>query len=161
MTITRCANDLRVHSPILITSQIKSFLQDHSDVAYVVAPNKLHHLYLDRWQQMFLDAIFVAASGVREKQPDLRFDDDLAIDSNRSWSNTIVHDLFVGNMVFEEVVFYQPSQTRILTDRMLNLKIDDFNWSIRKRYRISEKTPRMDNDIVLVLSEMRKKMKSR
>jgi len=64
-------------------------------------------------------------------------------------------------MVFEEVVFYQPSQTRILTDLMLNLKIDDFKWSIRKRFRISAKTPRMDNDIVLALSEMRKKMKSR
>ena len=133
MTITRCANDLRVHSPIPITSQIKSFLQDHSDVAYVVAPNNLHHLYLDRWQQTFPSAIFIAASGVREKQP----------------------------VVFKEVVFYQPSQIRMLTDLMLNLKIDDFNWSIRKRYRISEKTPRMDNDIVLVLSEMRKKMKSR
>lgn len=134
MTIIRNDNSLWVHSPIPITEEIRSFLGDNGKVEHIVAPNNLHHLYLDGWQEQYTDANFVAAPGVREKRPDLRFDVDLSRDKTYIWSDNIAHDHFIGNNVVEEVVFFhKASSTLILTDLIINLIVDDFNW-LQKRF---------------------------
>ncbi len=133
MTIARRESSLWVHSPVPITPEISQFLANYGDVGHVVAPNNLHHLYLDGWQREYPNACYVAAPGLREKRPDLRFDDDLLRDRVYSWTQDIAHEHFLGNRVFEEVVFFhRESKTLILTDLILNLKTDGFNWVQKK-----------------------------
>jgi len=49
MTIVRTKAGLWVHSPIPITPEVTDFVSTHGPVVNVVAPNNLHHLYLDGW----------------------------------------------------------------------------------------------------------------
>lgn len=129
MTIVHLDDRLWVHSPVPITPEIATFISAHGDAAYVVAPNDLHHLYLMEWQSRYPEACYVAAPGLRSKRSDLRFDDDLLPDSVHPWSEQIGHAHFLGNRHLEEVVFFhQASKTLILTDLIINVKIDEFGW---------------------------------
>lgn len=129
MTIICCDGDLWVHSPIPITPEIQAFIKRQGSVVDVVAPNNLHHLYLLDWQERFPNARYVAAPGLRDKRPELRFDDDLQPNNQHDWTPLISHAHFLGNRYLEEVVFFHhASKTLILTDLILNLRIDNFGW---------------------------------
>lgn len=129
MTIARIDESLWVHSPIPITPEISEFIASHGAVTDVIAPNGFHHLYLDGWLEEFPEASFYAAPGLRKKRPDFQFSDDLAVGKEYPWSAQIDHEHFVGNPYVEEVVFFhRQSRTLILTDLVLNLKLDGFSW---------------------------------
>jgi len=128
MTIAHVDSGLWVHSPIPITRDIKNFVSTHGSVSQVVAPNNLHHLYMDDWFAEYPDADFVAAPGLREKRADLAFTSDLKPGESYTWSDAIDHAHFVGNRFFEEAVFFHKvSKTLILTDLILNLKTEGFS----------------------------------
>lgn len=128
MTIARLQSGLWVHSPIPLNTEIKDFVSTYGPVAQVVAPNNLHHLYVDAWISEYPDADFVAAPGLREKRTDLAFTSDLRPGQTYSWSGDIDHAHFVGNRFLEEAVFFhKESKTLILTDLILNLKTSGYS----------------------------------
>lgn len=128
MTVLRTNSGLWVHSPIPITPDIRDFISSHGTVSQVIAPNNLHHLYVADWIREYPEAVFVAAPGLMEKRPDLAFTDQLQPEKVYSWSDEVEHAHFSGNRYLEEVVFFhRKTKTLILTDLVLNLKIDNYS----------------------------------
>lgn len=118
MTIIRLAdNSLFLHSPVALDPETHQALDRLGKVQYVIAPNRLHHLYVGDYIEAYPDAHFYAAPGLAEKRPDLKFDYIFSNDQSYPWQPEIEHLIFQGLPFLNEVVFYhRPSQTLLLTD---------------------------------------------
>lgn len=70
MTVIRLNNgDLWVHSPIKLTKQISSQLDEIGVIQYLIAPNHLHHLFLAEWQEAYPDALCFGILAPNGKMP--------------------------------------------------------------------------------------------
>ncbi|MCP8897810.1 DUF4336 domain-containing protein [Gilvimarinus xylanilyticus] len=127
-TIARLPNgSLWVHSPGEINDALAEQLDALGQVCYLIAPNKIHHLFIEHWQKRYPAAESFAAPGLREKRPDLTFSGDLLDTPHTSWAPTLDQLIFVGSPVMQEVVFFHtPSRTLILTDLIENFAPDYF-----------------------------------
>lgn len=124
MTVIRLDNQgsLLVHSPIALTPLIQSELEAMGQVAYVVAPNKWHHLYVGNFKKAYPQAQFFCAPGLDKKRADFQFDGVLSDKQNFPWNPTVEHLLVQGAPMFNEVVFFhRESRTLIMTDTALHI----------------------------------------
>jgi Domain of unknown function (DUF4336) len=122
MTIARLPGDeLFIHSPIELTSEVRSSVEAIGCPRYFVSPNKLHHLFLSGWQEAYSDAKSFAPPGLRSKRPDLSFQGDLAEGVALPWAQHVDQLVFKGSRVLEEVVFiHRESKTAIFGDLIEN-----------------------------------------
>ena len=75
MTVVRFNSDtLMIISPIHAEETIIYQLNQFGKVAYIVAPNLYHHLFVAQFKQIYPDAELWATSGLEEKFPDLPID---------------------------------------------------------------------------------------
>jgi hypothetical protein len=130
MTVIRLADKkLWIHSPEKITHGLKEELAGLGEVAYLVSPNKLHHLYLGEWLKAYPSARNYAAPGLARKRSDITFTKDLTDKPEDEWAGEIKQTIFKGSPLVEEVVFYHvKSSTLILTDLIENFRPESFNW---------------------------------
>lgn len=123
MTVVRLPGGrLFLHSPIAVTDELVRALEELGDVAYLVAPNLFHHLYIGPWREFFPDASVYVAPGLDEKRADLEIAGVLADQPEPVWSDTIDQVLVDGLPFTNEVVFFhRPSATLIATDLAFNV----------------------------------------
>ncbi|GAB2663029.1 DUF4336 domain-containing protein [Vibrio panuliri] len=128
MTIVRLANQkLWVHSPIELSAELQQQVESLGEVAYLIAPNHLHHLFIAQWQQAFPTAKTFGTAQVVKKRQDLYFENCLAQSSELPWDEEISHLLFTGSSVMEESVFFhKATQTLIVTDLIENFEPQHF-----------------------------------
>lgn len=129
MTVIRLpSGQLWIHSPVDFSLAAVDWLTTLGPVAFIVAPNKFHHLFLGPWTKAYPKAVVFAAPGLRKKRPDITFHADLNDVAPEQWSGTIAQRIFAGNRFFDEVVFFhRPSATLILTDLIVNLRTETFS----------------------------------
>lgn len=129
-TIIRLFNgDLWIHSPLKISKKLIEEITELGNIRYLIAPNKLHHLFLLDWLEIFSDAVCYAPPGLSKKRPDISFFKDLGMQSEDEWKDEIIQTIFKGSPVMEEAVFFhRDSKTLILTDLIENFKPESFNW---------------------------------
>lgn len=122
MTVIRLRGGaLWVHSPVALNEARAEAVSALVPVAHLVAPNKLHHLFLGDWQARFPAAVSWAGPGVAARRPDLRFDRPLEEAPPAEWAADIDHTLFTGSRVLPEAVFFhRASRTLIFTDLIQN-----------------------------------------
>ena len=137
MTIIRLKNgQLFIHSPIKISKSLAQEIGTLGDVAYIVSPNKLHHLYLENATQYWPKAQVFASPGLIKKRKDINFVEELAVGKVYPWSSEVHHTIFVGSAIMEEVVFYHcTSQSLIVADLLMNFN-EHSSWGIRFVTRI-------------------------
>ena len=130
MTVVRLnAGTLWIHSPEKLTDALQQELRELGEVAYLISPNKLHHLFLSKWIEAYPSARTYAAPGLVEKRRDITFDAALTEVTEAAWQSQIDQTIFRGSPAVEEVVFYhKPSRTLILTDLIENFDPDTLNW---------------------------------
>lgn len=118
MAVVRLANgDLWLWSPIEASDELREELAVLGPVRYLIAPNKLHHLFLPQWLEHFPDAGMYAAPGLAARRPDVRFNAELGDDPEPGWSGEIDQVVFHGSFAMEEVVFFhRASRTAMFTD---------------------------------------------
>jgi Domain of unknown function (DUF4336) len=118
MTVVRLADGaLWVCSPIALTDPLAQAIERIGPPRYLVAPNKLHHLFLGEWQRRWPAARLYAAPGLARRRPDLHFAAELADRPEPGWAGTIDQVVFGGSFVMNEVAFFhRPSRTAIFTD---------------------------------------------
>lgn len=111
---------LWLHSPVRLTPTLQQQLAELGDVAYLVAPNALHHLFMADWQQAYPQALCFGTQGVINKRPDLPFDG--ALDATElPWQADIDARLVTGSPLMQECVFlHRASATLIVTDLIEN-----------------------------------------
>ena len=118
MTIIRLKNDkLFLHSPTKLDSKLIEKINNLGEVAFIVAPNKLHHLFLDSYIKQYPKSIFYAAPGLEKKRKDIHFNENLKDQPHKEWANEIDQMIFKGCSFMEEVFFFhKESKTLIITD---------------------------------------------
>ncbi len=135
MTVVRLpGHKLLIHSPIPMPpgSALLRQVQDLGNVAFIVAPNKMHHLFLEPCAQAFPNARVYGPKGLAQKRPDLAARlHELPAGDLPEWLPDPEHFAFEGIPAGNESVwFHRPSATLIVTD-LLQWMAGDLPWSTR------------------------------
>jgi hypothetical protein len=123
MTVVRLPGPkLLLHSPIAPTAELVSEVEALGPVAYLVAPNRFHHLFVGDWLKACPDALVYGAPGLEDKRPDLKIAGMLTDEPEAAWAGTVDQVLVDGFPLANEVVFFhRPSNTLVATDLAFNI----------------------------------------
>jgi hypothetical protein len=118
MTVVRLADGkLWIHSPVPLTAQLREQIDALGEVAYIVAPSKLHHLFLSGCAAAYPQAQLFGAPGLAKKRPDVAGLRSLGGVNETGWPDdfdqTIMRGIPFGN---ECIWFHRASRTLIMTD---------------------------------------------
>lgn len=115
-----------IWSPIALTPELADSVEAIGPVSYIVAPNKLHHLFLGQWVERWPDALLLAPPGLARKRPDLKFAGELRDFPEAGWKADIDQVIFHGSFAVEEVVFFhRASGTAIIGDLIQRFPLED------------------------------------
>ncbi|MGY5453065.1 DUF4336 domain-containing protein [Agarivorans sp. MS3-6] len=130
MTVIRLANgDLWVHSPIELTEDVQTQVEQLGRVSHLIAPNHLHHLFLADWQAAYPNAKSYGTPELIKKRSDLVFDASFNEQPLWPWSEELDQVLFTGSPFMEECVFFhRASGALIVTDLIENFSGDNFSY---------------------------------
>jgi uncharacterized protein DUF4336 len=118
MTVVRLQGGrLWLHSPVPMHAGLRAELEALGTVAFIVAPNKVHHLFLGECAAAFPQAHCLVAPGLPQKRRDLAGVEELRSTSGAPWGSELEFSLFEGVPIANETVwFHRPSGTLVLTD---------------------------------------------
>ena len=118
MTVCRLScGGLWLHSPIRLTKELRENLDRLGPVRFVVAPNKLHHLFVGDYFSAYPRTRVYASPGLPEKRRDLPFHGILTEAPEPGWAEDLDQTVFRGERQLEELVFFhRASRSLILTD---------------------------------------------
>lgn len=125
MTIVQLADGgLWVHSPTELSSSLKNEVDALGRVRYLIAPNRIHYWWVEKWVAAYPDAVTYAAPGVRtQARSNGRFADynvDLAEEGEFPWSGELKMLLVHGGYLSEAVFFHDATRTLVITDLIQN-----------------------------------------
>ncbi|WP_029042534.1 DUF4336 domain-containing protein [Cucumibacter marinus] len=112
---------LVVWSPVALTPSLSAAVMGLGQVAWLVAPNSLHHLSIGDWKAAYPNAKIVAVPGLAKKRPDLTIDVELGAQPLDEWSGEIDHVLFHNALATEAVFLHRKSATVLVTDLIQHL----------------------------------------
>ncbi len=123
MTVVRLPGPkLLLHSPIAASDELVREVKALGPVAYLVAPNRFHHLFVGDWQRACPDAAIYAAPGLDAKRADLAIAGELSDEPEPGWKGVLDQVLLDGFPLVNEVVFFhRSSATLIATDLAFNV----------------------------------------
>ncbi len=128
--------DLWIWSPIELTESLTDDINVLGQVAHLVSPNKLHHLYMQDWKDAYPEAALWGPQSTIQKRIDLAFQAPLTDLPPSEWNGEIDNFWFRGSKMMDEVTFFHPrSSTAIIADLSENFS-DEFlrtYWSWPKR----------------------------
>jgi hypothetical protein len=114
---------LFVWSPVALTDTMRAEVEVLGPVQFIVAPNSLHHLFVQQWQAAFPSAKTVAAPGLAKRRKDIKLNGELGDEPHAGWANDIDQVAVRGNAITTEVVFFhKASGTVLFTDLLQSLK---------------------------------------
>lgn len=139
MTIIRLTNnDLWLHSPVSINPKRIDLINELGRVSHLIAPNNLHHLFIDGWSQHFPHAKIWVVADLPQKCPNLNFTGVLKEKPESYWENEIEQLYFQGSNILPEMVFFhKSSKTLIVTDLIQNHDPLKNNWFWRTVKRLN------------------------
>jgi hypothetical protein len=126
MTVIRLSGGgLFLHSPVRLGEPTRRALDALGPVRAVVAPSKVHHLFVADYIAGYPQARVYGAPGLAEKRKDLQLHGVLGDHAPSEWNGEIEQHLFRGASFMNEVVFFHPAtRTLILTDLAFNVPAD-------------------------------------
>jgi uncharacterized protein DUF4336 len=122
MTVMRLRDgSLLLHSPIALDPEVRHELDAVGRVRYVVAPNRVHHLYAGDVATAYPEARLWVGPGLERKRPDLVFVAILGDEAPPEWRGEVDQVFFRGRPYENEVVFFhRASRTLVLCDLAFN-----------------------------------------
>lgn len=115
------AGELWVWSPVGLEPALKQAIDALGQVAHLVSPNKLHHLYLQAWRDAYPRAKLWGPASTVRKRRDLEFQPPLTDQAPAAWAGEIDQVWFRGSPLMDEIVFFHgPSKTAIIADLSQN-----------------------------------------
>lgn len=121
---------LLVYSPIAPDPETAAAIESLGEVAHLVVPSRLHHLYAAAAATRWPGARIHAAPGVRAKQPGLRIDRELGGelgggpggDLDPAWRGVLELEQVGGvPRINEHVMFHRPSGTLVCADLVFHV----------------------------------------
>ena len=122
MTVIRLADgSVLLHSPVALDARLRAELDAIGPVRFVVAPNRVHHLYAGRVGETYPGARLWVAPGLERKRPDLVYVAVLGDEAPAEWRGQVDQVFFRGRPYENEVVFFhRASRTLVLCDLAFN-----------------------------------------
>lgn len=115
MAIIRLSDgSLFLWSPIAVSPELRAEIDALGKVRALIAPNTLHHLFLQEWHAAYPEAVLYAAPGLRERRKDIAFDADLEDEPAQAWAGEIDQVVMRGNLITTEVVFFHRKSGVVL-----------------------------------------------
>ena len=115
---------LFLHSPTKLNLKLIEKINNLGKVAFIVAPNKLHHLFLASYVELYPNAIFYAAPGLAKKRKDIKFNENLKDQPSKEWSDEVDQMIFNGCAFLKEVFFFhKSSKSLIVSDFLLSMHV--------------------------------------
>jgi hypothetical protein len=108
--------DLLVWSPTALSEGLRTQMDSFGAVRHLIAPNSLHHLFLQEWREAYPQATLYAAPGLRERRHDLEIDVELTGQRAAAWSEEVDYVLARNRITTEAVFFHRRSRTVLFTD---------------------------------------------
>ena len=109
-----------VWSPTELPEEAAKEIEEKAgDVLFLVAPNKIHHIFLKQWSERYPNAKVLAAPGLKGRNvvEGVRIDGELTDNADGGYADDIEQVVFGGSCFMDEVVFYhKSSRTAIFTD---------------------------------------------
>lgn len=138
MTVVRLTGGhLWVHSPIPLSETLRRELEALGNVRFIIAPNKVHHLFVGDCSAAFPNAMVFGAPGLTEKRPDLVQMHELSITPVAQWHDELDQILFEGVPLANETVwFHRATRTLIVTD-LVQLIQGDLHWTANLYARLT------------------------
>ena len=126
MTVVRLSGgELLLHSPCQPLNELVDAIRRLGSVAYVVAPNWFHDLYLARYRILFPKATFWAPALLKRQHESL-IDSVLNQSTRTPWAEEIPHVTLLGLLTFDESVFFHaPTRTLIVADLLMNASMPE------------------------------------
>lgn len=123
MTLLRLdSSNLMVISPIHPSRELIQEIEGLGVVKYIVAPNCMHHKFVNKFAAAFSNAEIWGPRDLHDKRPDIAFTDVLDGHQIAPWSPYVDMVSVHGKPpLFEEVIFFhKASRTVIVTDLLFN-----------------------------------------
>ncbi len=115
--VRMATGQLWVWSPISLGIDLKRAVDALGEVAFLVSPNKIHHLFLSAWHEAYPNAQLCGPASTITKRTDLAFDLTLTDDVPAPWKTDFDQVWFNTSAFMDEVVFFhRASRTVILAD---------------------------------------------
>lgn len=127
MTVIRLKkNELFIHSPAPLDDTLINELKSLGRVSAVIAPSRMHDLFLIPYFKSYPQAQFYCAPGLAEEHPQLPFTAELSLAKNYFWNEEIQQLIIHGMPKVNEVVFlHRSSSSLIVADLVFNLGRDN------------------------------------
>ncbi|MFT6143888.1 MAG: hypothetical protein ACJAZO_001415 [Myxococcota bacterium] len=119
MTVIRTRGDLLLYSPI---SGLPNMLPLLGTPRWVLAPSRMHHLYVGEWMDRGLEGW--AAPGLPEKRPDVTFDHVIREQCAPFGDDVLLIPLRCFSLTNEVVMLHRPSRTLVVTDLVFHFTTD-------------------------------------
>ena len=119
MTVMEIGGDLLLHSPIAIEPDR---IQQMGTPRWVLAPNRLHHMYVGPWLERGLEGW--AAPGLPKRRKDLTFDHVVDEVSEPFGDEVLLIPLRCFSFTNEVVALHRPSGSLIVTDLVFHMPAD-------------------------------------
>ena len=118
MAVVQLADgNLWVWSPIQLDEGWLGELDALGPVRHLVAPNKLHHLFLTSWLQRYPEAQAYAAPGLVRRRRDVPFAAELNDTPEPAWAEAIDQVVVWGSFFVDEVIFFhRAARTALVCD---------------------------------------------
>jgi hypothetical protein len=122
MAVIRLSGErLFIWSPIAPDPALLRETESLGKVAFLVSPNKIHHLALGEWRRAFPQAQLWASPGLPKKRPDLSFTGTLSDQPEPGWAGEIDQVHVTGSFMMSEIVFFhRESRTALFCDLIEN-----------------------------------------
>jgi len=132
MTVVRLDDGgLLIHSPTAADAGTRAAVDQLGRVRFVVAPNRLHHLWVAEWASAYPDAELWGSPKLLDKRRDVAWTGALGDQPEPGWAGAVDQALFGGYDWLSEVVFcHRPSRTLIVADLLESTHPDDA-WLLR------------------------------
>lgn len=128
MTVVRLAGGgLFVHSPVELDVETKRRIDALGPVRAVVAPSRMHHLYVGEWLRAYPSAVAGCCPGLERKRADIAWQRVLGDDPEPEWQGDLDQVLFAARWLENEVLFFhRKSRTLLCADAIFNLATHPF-----------------------------------
>lgn len=152
MTVMRLSDGrLILHSPVKLDAKLRENLEALGRPAFIIAPNRFHHLFVTDYQLAFPDVHLYLAPGLEIKRPELKFDGVLPEAAPVQWQHELSVRLFRGAPSLNEIVVYHhSSRSLVLTDLAINFRQVD-SLALRVYLRLNKAKDRVVTPMLVKL----------
>lgn len=114
-------------SPIALTPKLKAEVDALGPVAYLVSPNKIHHLFLADWKSAYPHAHTYGLDELKKRKVGPSIDALLEDAPPPEWADDVDQVIVRGSFAMSEAVFFhRKSRTAIFADLIQNFPPDWF-----------------------------------